>query len=491
MKRLCLIIFAFVAMIGCTVNRVLTEIEITEPVITDSVIIDTLMVKPVVFTEHLEESEITVASPAKWNGKLLILAHGLRPVDSKISSSFSIDDPFYSKLIENGWVIGSTSYRRNGVILNEAIEDIEFLRKYLVERFGAPTETYLLGTSMGASICTLIAEYPDLPYTAVLAIGLPRINFLKDNGLDYTYVPKIPILFISNRSEVKSPTEYFSKSNKAEKKPAFWTIDRDGHCLVNSAEITQAFKALLYYVDINEIELEKDGTIEIKHTESMAEFIDGKAFAEVLAVHPSYGNFNTTFSTSDLDTLGITKNTYFFVGCRDRFFRIYYGTTYSDVAQGFWIAFAGAEGTLRIARNFANAAQSLRCHTGDNIYIKPLPESEKNIQPYIIPGSEVVDLGILAWDQLLERDVLSSIETSEKALQIGPDILWIKMNLAHAYLVANRYDDAVKIYQKNKGKHVFKESFYFEDMVLEDLDKLESAGLNIVHFDKIRAIMKK
>ncbi|RLC48130.1 MAG: hypothetical protein DRI23_10710, partial [Candidatus Cloacimonadota bacterium] len=102
-----------------------------------------------------------------------------------------------------------------------------------------------------------------------------------------------------------------------------------------------------------------------------------------------------------------------------------------------------------------------------------------------------VDLGILAWNQLLERDVLASIETSQKALQLDPDMLWIKMNLAHAYLVANRYNDAVKIYRQNIGKHVFKESFYFEDMVLEDLDKLEDKGLNIIHFDKIREIMRK
>lgn len=491
MKRICLLLFVTFIVIGCSVSKIQTEELIIESPVVDSVAIDTISIHPVVFTEHLGESEITVATPVKWNGKLLILAHGLRPVESELSSFFSTDDPFYSKLIENGWLIGSTSYRRNGVILNEAIEDIESLRKYLVERFGNPAETYLLGTSMGASICTLIAEYPDLPYTAVLAIGLPQISFLRNNGLDYSYEPKIPILFISNRSEVEAPTEYFSKSNQSEKKPAFWTIDRDGHCLVNSAEITQAFKALLYYVEINEIEFEKDGTIEISHAKSMAEFKDGKAIAEVLAIHPSYGNFNTTFTTDDLEKLGIAKNTYFQVGCRDRFFRIYYGTTYSDVAQGFWIAFAGAEGTLRIARNFANAAQSLRCHTGDNIYIKALPESERNIQPYIIPGTEVVDLGILAWNQLLERDVLASIETSQKALQLDPDMLWIKMNLAHAYLVANRYNDAVKIYRQNIGKHVFKESFYFEDMVLEDLDKLEDKGLNIIHFDKIREIMRK
>ena len=486
MKKICLLIFAIISLIACSVSKVQIKTSIIESTSAESVIFE-----PTFFTEQLAQSEITVATPFVWNGKLLLLAHGLRPIESPLSSTFSTKNPFYSKLIRDGWIIGSTSYRRNGIILQEAIDDIELLRKYMEDKYGKPEEVYLAGSSMGATIGTMIAENPNLIYTAVLAIGLPQTHRYNIPEFDLSYKPEIPILFVSNRNETEAPTDYLIKAKIELMKPAFWTIDRDGHCLVNSEETIQAFNALQNYVTNDSIEYKKDGTIEVEITKSLAKFRDGSAYAEVLAIHPSYGNFNTTFSKNDLEKLGIEKNTYFLVGCRDRFFRIFYGTTYSDVVQGFWVAFISAEGTLRIARNFADAAKSLRCHTGDDIYIKPLPEKERNIQPYIIPGTEVTDLGIAAWEQLLERDVLSAIESAEKALQIDPDQIWIQMNLAHAYLVARKYEEAVQIYQRNIGKHVFKESFYFEDLVLEDLDKLEDHGLNIVDFDKIRKMMKK
>ncbi len=442
-----------------------------------------------VFTEVLEQSEITVATPAVWNGKLLLLAHGLRPEESALSSGFSMEDPFYKTLLQEGWIIGSTSYRRNGIILQEAIEDIEILRLYLEKQYGKPSQIYLQGSSMGATIGTLIAENPHLPYTGILAIGLPQTHRYKIPNLMLSFQPKIPILFLSNRTETEAPTEYRSKAKALE--PAVWIIDRDGHCKVNSTELALAFDALLKYADTNVIVFEKDGTVDIEPTKSLAEFKDGAAFGKVIEIHPSYGNFISTLSANDMTKLGINKDSYFIVGSKQRYFRIFYGSTYSDVIQGYWVAFINAEGYLRIARNFANAAEMLHCGIADEVYIRPLPENESIIQPYIILGTDAVDLGIEAWDQLLAGNPEKSIKLGEESLLLNPELLWVQMNLAHAYLVKGNYNKAVGIYKKNIGKHIFRQSFYFEDIVLDDLKTMEEQGLKNFDFDKIRELIEE
>jgi S-adenosylmethionine hydroxide adenosyltransferase-like protein/tetratricopeptide repeat protein len=491
MKKILMFLLIAAFWVSCSINSSQQEIDDPGESVSKSLQSDLTEIKFNVYEDELQGSEITIAAPVSWQKKILILAHGFRPEEVELFSSFSITDPFYQKLLENGWIIASTSYKRNGLILHEAVEDIELLRKYLEDKYGKSEEIYLYGSSMGSTISTLIAEDPALPYTGVLAIGFPKYHLYQIGGFEHTFDPHIPILFVSNRDETEAPSDYLLKSGNAAIKPAFWTVDRDGHCLVNSEETSAAFEALINYVATGDIEFSRDCTVVIEPTGSRADFRDGKAYAEVLSVHPSYGNFESGFYASDLQKMGIELNTYFRVGFKDRFFRIYYGTTYSDVFRGFWVAFITADGTLRIARNFADASKLLKCKQGDNIYIEPLAENEQNVIPYIEPGTEAADLGIGSWENLISGNAEQAVVLAEKGLAISPDLIWLKMNLAHAYLFSGEYEKAVEIYSINYGKHIFKESFYFEDLVLEDLEKLEREGLKNEDTDKIRELLKK
>ena len=78
----------------------------------------------VVERAELKGSKIMIAKPVPWNGNALILAHGLRTENLPLTADFSMDDPFARTLLDEGWLIASTSYRRNGLIIDEAVEDI-------------------------------------------------------------------------------------------------------------------------------------------------------------------------------------------------------------------------------------------------------------------------------------------------------------------------------------------------------------------------------
>jgi len=87
----------------------------------------------------------------------------------------------------------------------------------------------------------------------------------------------------------------------------------------------------------------------------------------VRAIMSDYGNIDTSFEPADLQSIGVAKGDTFTVGFGDKEFEVYLGDTYSDVPRGDWVAFITADGKLRIARNFENAAQTLGVKEGDKI----------------------------------------------------------------------------------------------------------------------------
>ena len=319
---------------------------------------------------ELQGAKFTVAVPENWNGHLLLLAHGGQRESAPLNSDFAMNSPTYQHLLADGWMIASTSYRRNGDIVVEAVEDIDVLRQHIVETYGPPQRTLVQGSSMGGTIVTLIAETRSEDYDGVLALGAALEVRDAQQPHQWTYKPRIPLLFVSNQTEVEGPRDYVHKAAKAPSVPVFWYVARDGHVNLREIEQETALRALDHYVETGQIQGDKDATI-VPDLVSSAEFSEGGAYTQVTNITSDYGNIDTQFTAEDLQTLAIAAKTHFQIQFEGRTFRVLLATTYGDVKRGEWVAFVRAEGRLRIARNYENAAQTLECEEGDKILILP------------------------------------------------------------------------------------------------------------------------
>ncbi|RYD62993.1 MAG: hypothetical protein EOP83_13225, partial [Verrucomicrobiaceae bacterium] len=133
------------------------------------------------FTVHLHAEETTtgeiggakymIAAPEEWQGKLVMIAHGYRAEDEPLKADIEIDKRFAKPLLDKGWAIASTSYRRNGWIIEDAILDLKALREHVVSTKGEVKRCILVGSSMGGLISTLAAEGAIDNLHGVVAIG--------------------------------------------------------------------------------------------------------------------------------------------------------------------------------------------------------------------------------------------------------------------------------------------------------------------------------
>jgi len=101
------------------------------------------------------------------------------------------------------------------------------------------------------------------------------------------------------------------------------------------------------------------------------------AFAEsvtatVKSIMGDYGNLNTSVTASQLHDLGISQGENYTMQHKGTKVTVYYGMTYSDVATGEWVSFVLDDGTIQIARNFENAAETLKVSVDDEIIISNL-----------------------------------------------------------------------------------------------------------------------
>lgn len=319
-----------------------------------------------------KEAYYKVVVPENWNQKLLITAHGGRPVNARVSADFVVEGSFREAFVQAGWMVAESSYRRNGIFVNEAVLDIKDLLDLIEDKHGKPSHVYLSGSSMGGKIGVQMAEEKDSGLSGVLAIGAALWCKDKINPTPLTHCPRIPVLFYSNRNELEGPKAYLSQIQESAVSPALWSSGRKGHCNLNAAEKFQAMSALVGWCEQGIKPNHKQLDIEISRKDSTVKHVDGKASAKVMKVHPVYGSFNLDCTRADLEKLGIDQGEHFDLSFKDKTFKIYLGHGYGDVPSGQWISFVTADDYLKIARNGASAKARLHCTEGDEIMIKAI-----------------------------------------------------------------------------------------------------------------------
>jgi len=105
-----------------------------------------------------------VEIPANWNGDLVLFAHGFRGTGGENGTLLRVGDhPIRAHLVQGGFAWAASSYRCNGYVPGQGLEDTMALVG-LFTRFNEgrePGRVYLTGTSMGGHVTLLgMHEYP-------------------------------------------------------------------------------------------------------------------------------------------------------------------------------------------------------------------------------------------------------------------------------------------------------------------------------------------
>ncbi len=93
---------------------------------------------PTIETGEIGGAKFPFARPALWNRNILLLAHGHRAEDRPLVADLFPEQLSRKALLDEGWIIAKTSFRRNGIIIVDAIADLDALRANIAERLGPP-----------------------------------------------------------------------------------------------------------------------------------------------------------------------------------------------------------------------------------------------------------------------------------------------------------------------------------------------------------------
>jgi pimeloyl-ACP methyl ester carboxylesterase len=336
-------------------------------------------------TGEIAGAKYTALIPRTWNRRILLIAHGLRDAETPLVADLNPDALAYRTLVDEGWIVAKSSYRRNGIIVADAIADLSALRARLVSLHGEPSRVLVEGDSMGGLIATLLAERePDVTdsarqYDGVIAID-PALGVREnDTPIGLSRRPAIPIVFVANQSELTAAQAYATSAApaSAERQPYFMRISRDGHVNVNQRERLAALRAVNLWLDSGRTALPRpargeaavDFTVDAgRQPTQVTMHADGRGFdARVLQVTTRYGNVYVNVQPDDFIAAGIRAMNWFQVKVGDRTFRTRYGSYFDSVATGEWVAFGSADGFTWIGRNNGNAAQTASLKVGDTI----------------------------------------------------------------------------------------------------------------------------
>jgi len=109
--------------------------------------------------------------PENWNGGLVIYCHGYNP--SPVTYKEGKLPPIFEVFTSEGYALAQSGYAGGGWAIQEAVTDIESLRRYFAAKYGKPKETYITGHSMGGFLTMLMIEQHPDGYDAGLALCGP------------------------------------------------------------------------------------------------------------------------------------------------------------------------------------------------------------------------------------------------------------------------------------------------------------------------------
>jgi len=333
-------------------------------------------------TGEIEGAQFAIARPAQWNRFLLLIAHGYREENAPLAADLNPDHLAYRTLLDEGWMVAKTSYRRNGMILRDAIADLDNLRAHIATAYGEPQWVILEGDSMGGAIVTLMAERPAGAYQGAVAVD-PALQARERGGtMAFNLEPQIPLVFLVNQSELGPSRQYQTAPLDRTVRPVLLQVARDGHVNVSQRERLVAIRTVVALIDRQPVALPSvngapaifDATQPPAPGPSQVRLLNEGGFeARVTEVTVVFGNLVLNAQPDDLARADIAPGTWFELEAKQHLYRVFYGRDFADVKRGQWIAFPNADGRLILGRNYDNAAATAGLREDDTVIMHRLP----------------------------------------------------------------------------------------------------------------------
>jgi pimeloyl-ACP methyl ester carboxylesterase len=331
--------------------------------------------------------------PGGWNHRVLLLAHGYRPESAPLIADLHPERASIKAALDEGWIVATTSYRRNGLIVGDAIADLDALRGFIAAAYGPIERVILEGESMGGLIVTIMAERDADLYSGAVVFDATLYAKETNGTVGLSLLPRIPLIFVATEREVAEARSYLTTLVARPPpviQPVLFLIKREGHTNINQPEHLAAFRAINAWIDGGREALPEpkgqdhyfDATIAPDPGPSTAVLLPGgrgftTSVAEVDAV---YGNILLQAQAKDFAAGGIPPMTFCTLQAGEKSFRTLYGRTYTDVKDGEWIVFPDADGRTVLSRDFSDAAGTAGLKIGDPVTLVPLEPAAKALR---------------------------------------------------------------------------------------------------------------
>jgi hypothetical protein len=202
---------------------------------------------------QIQGARFAIANPAvPWNRRILLVAHGYRPESAPLIADLHPDRASVKAALDEGWIVATTSYRRNGLVIGDAIADLDALRAYIVAAYGEPERVVIEGDSSGGLIATIISEREKGLYDGAIAFDATLYIKEANSQVGLSLQPRIPLLFVATVREAKEPKSYLTALVSRPPpliQPALFLISREGHTNINQPERIEAFRSLNAWID--------------------------------------------------------------------------------------------------------------------------------------------------------------------------------------------------------------------------------------------------
>jgi pimeloyl-ACP methyl ester carboxylesterase len=134
-------------------------------------------------TGTLNGAQFRIDIPDRWNGTLVMYCHGYNPKPVTFEADKPLPEPL-AVFPASGAALAQSGYSAGGWAVEQAMVDIQSLKRYFVSKYGRPKHTFITGHSMGGFLTMMLAEKFPTSYDAAMPLCGPLDSTVSFIGQD-------------------------------------------------------------------------------------------------------------------------------------------------------------------------------------------------------------------------------------------------------------------------------------------------------------------